>query len=204
MMYSCAVPSGHVRPNLRRLSGDDCILKCVEITKESLFSVLTDVGRPFVAADVPKNSHNPGLVVRVFAAVGGIDLLRNLPKITPAIVVSLPVDVVNWHFRPIPGLDCPNHLVRTAMISKQLPLSVTRSVTGGKCLAARPLSVPFTTGPLCSLRAMSKQCDRPFAPEELAGFWSVIKAFSHELWVRFHSSIVAHFNLTTKLARAML
>lgn len=86
-----------------------------------------DVGQPALALGPPADASSPAFVAAVTALVSLIDDLGNVSKIADAIIVSIPVDVVD---RPGPAdmHHCPDHAMREDNLIEDLDGAIAIAV----------------------------------------------------------------------------
>lgn len=88
-----------------------CFFLVFKQSKVNVFSGDRDVGLPFLGLLMPRNPRKPGLIVSGLASVFAIILTGNLPQINNAIIVSFPINMINFFCRPFSKAHCPSNPV---------------------------------------------------------------------------------------------
>ena len=86
--------------SLMLFSGFNRFFKRVSVIDLGLPSVNGDFGKPFTTSFIPVHSHNSGFCFGRHSPVSHVFSLRSFPKISPFIVKSISIDMVNYIFRP--------------------------------------------------------------------------------------------------------
>lgn len=181
--------------NFSRLSGCDGICEASMKSQGKPPAIFVDVSQPLAHGVIPKDAHNPALVIGTAACVHVVFGRANNSEVGNSIVKPVMVDVVNLVSGPVPVMQRPSDTVGLIGASEDRAVPVATGTNGSERGIPRVLGVPRVA------RARGReQADEAGLPNKFARRRPVFKKLTQRL--RCETVTVSHGAVLSRVGQS--
>ena len=161
--------------------------KCFIFADPLAYFSLRDLDNPCLRRFPPTDTSVTGSVVRSSFPISGIPTATDSPKVIPAVVRSVAVDMVNVFLGPLARLNQPDHAVGLDRLSEDRAGSVSCTVDGIERWRSSKSLIPTSGQPVSVSRVSFKPLPVSDSPCKASSGRVIINELFHSLKIKFHS-----------------